>query len=99
MGHLYLGLSNWKLNKINLAIHYLKLVDQSYTDHKFAKKEFQQGYNILINHYKSIGDHKNYVFYLEQKDKFKTSLMDVTTQLFPKLTKEYTLANANRKQQ
>lgn len=99
MGHLYLGLSNWKLNKINLAIPYLKLMDQSYTDHKFAKKEFQQGYNILINHYKSIGDHKNYVFYLEQRDKFKTSLMDVTTQLFPKLTKEYTLANANRKQQ
>src|SRR5690606_21681856 len=97
MGHLYLGLSYWKLNKINLAIPYFKLVVQSYTDHKFAKKEFIQGYTILINHYKSIGDHKNYAFYVEQRHKLHTSLTDVTNELFPKLTKEYTLANSDRK--
>lgn len=36
---------------------------------------------------------------MEQKIRFTNSIMDVTNKLFPKLTKEYTLANIKREQE
>lgn len=89
LGHYYIGASYWHLGNTKKAISHLKLVDQSFTDHNYIKREFLDGYTILANYYKALGDSIMYTHYIERKLEATDTIMKRNSYLFSKVKNEY----------
>jgi AraC-like DNA-binding protein len=66
VAYYYLGISNYKLNKLNLAIINLKKMDSIIQKTNFLLNRERYGYEILISFYKNKEDLKNQLVYTKK---------------------------------
>lgn len=96
LGQYYIGKSYWALGKSEDAISYLASVDESFTTKGYLKNEIVDAYDDLINYYKSINNQEMQQCYTQQSDTAKSVLISRSQRLFPKINKEYNLANISQ---
>ncbi|MFC4633386.1 helix-turn-helix domain-containing protein [Dokdonia ponticola] len=85
------GLILWQLNRKEEAIQSIKKADSLYqiTDDEF--EELGEGYQVLINHYKDIGETENQLVYLNKLIEFDRKISSNYIEIGNRIAQEYTL--------
>ena len=60
----YIGLSNWKLGKRDVAVRYFEEIDKEYDKSKKLNPEFRPAYELLIKYNDSIGNRDKQLKYI-----------------------------------
>ncbi len=85
----YLGLSNWKLGKHNVAIKYLEEIDKEYEIDKKLDPQFRSAYELLIKYNDSIGDKDKQLLYINKLMLLDKSYEKNFKYLYSRINKEY----------
>ena len=64
VAYFYIASSYWELGKRELAVKYLLMVDQIFTDKKYIRPDLRRNYELLIDYYKSKGNRDAELLYV-----------------------------------
>ncbi|MFC6268928.1 helix-turn-helix domain-containing protein [Frigoriflavimonas asaccharolytica] len=85
----YIGLSNWKLGKQDVAVKYLEEIDKEYEKKRKISPEFRPAYELLIKYNDSIGNKDKQLEYINKLMLLDKSYIKNYTYLYSKINKEY----------
>ena len=85
----YLGLSYWYTGKEKLAVKYLEEIDRHYNKTKKLDPHFRSAYEILIKYYKSTGNIKKQLEYIDKLMFLDKSYEKNYKYLYQRIVKEY----------
>ncbi len=89
VSYYYLGRVYYDINEKDRGIEYLKKLDTIFQQTGDIYPECRQGYEYLIDYYKSINDSESVLIYIEKLMKVDSVLDDNFKYLSPKIIKEY----------
>ena len=85
----YIGLSNWKLGKRDVAVRYFEEIDKEYDKSKKLNPEFRPAYELLIKYNDSIGNRDKQLKYINTLMSLDKNYEKNYKYLFSKINKEY----------
>ena len=85
----YIGLSNWKLGKRDVAVKYFEEIDEEYDKSKKLNPEFRPAYELLIKYNDSIGNRDKQLKYINTLMSLDKNYEKNYKYLFSKINKEY----------
>ena len=85
----YIGLSNWKLGKRDVAVRYFEEIDKEYEKSKKLNPEFRPAYELLIKYNDSIGNRDKQLKYINTLMSLDKNYEKNYKYLFSKINKEY----------
>ena len=85
----YIGLSNWKLGKRDVAVKYFEEIDKEYEKSKKLNPEFRPAYELLIKYNDSIGNRDKQLKYINTLMSLDKNYEKNYKYLFSKINKEY----------
>ncbi len=85
----YIGLSNWKLGKRDVAVKYFEEIDKEYDKSKKLNPEFRPAYELLIKYNDSIGNRDKQLKYINTLMALDKNYEKNYKYLFSKINKEY----------
>ena len=85
----YIGLSNWKLGKRDVAVKYFEEIDKEYDKSKKLNPEFRPAYELLIKYNDSIGNRDKQLKYINTLMSLDKNYEKNYKYLFSKINKEY----------
>ena len=85
----YIGLSNWKLGKRDVAVRYFEEIDKEYDKSKKLNPEFRPAYELLIKYNDSIGNSDKQLKYINTLMSLDKNYEKNYKYLFSKINKEY----------
>lgn len=85
----YIGLSNWKLGKHDVAVKYFEEIDKEYEKSKKLNPEFRSAYELLIKYNDSIGNKDKQLEYINKLMKLDRNYEKNYKYLYTKINKEY----------
>lgn len=89
IAYFYLGKSYYDLNQEDEAVKYFLKVDKIFDETNDVYPDLREGYEMLINYYKSIGDTDKQLFYIEKLLRIDKLLTDNFKYFSKKIIKEY----------
>lgn len=89
VAYFYLGKCFWSLKEQEKAIRYFKKVDKAFEQQKYIRPDLRESYELLIDYYKSLGDTKSQLYYINQLLKVDQVLGQNYKYLLRKIVKEY----------
>lgn len=89
IGNFYIGKSYWQKKQPEKAFEYFDKVHQAFEKHNYTHPDFREGYELLINYYKSRGDKDKQLKYIEQLVKVDSSYNQTHKYLVGRIHKEY----------
>lgn len=89
VAYFYLGRCFWSLKEQEKAIEYFKKVDKTFEQQKYIRPDLRESYELLIDYYKSHGDTKSQLYYINQLLKVDHILGQNYKYLLRKIVKEY----------
>lgn len=88
-GYIHLGKIHRKLNENEKSIKYLIEIDKYYESTGFTSIEMREGYEMLINYYKSIDDKNKQLYYINKLFTVDSILDTNYKNLSKKIVQEY----------
>ncbi len=88
-GYLYLSKIYNHFNEQKMSLKCLHEIDRHYTEFDFTSIEMREGYELLINHYKSVGDINKQLYYINTLFDVDSILDTNYKNLNKKIIKEY----------
>lgn len=88
-GYIHLGKIYKKLNENEKAVGYLIEIDKYYENTSFTSIEMREGYEMLINYYKSIDDKNKQLYYINKLFTVDSILDTNYKNLSKKIVQEY----------
>jgi AraC-like DNA-binding protein len=85
----YLGMSNWKLGKKEVAVKYFEEIDKDYNETQKLDPQFRTAYELLIKYNDSIGNRDKQLDYINKLMKLDRSYEKNYKYLYTKINKEY----------
>ena len=85
----YLGMSNWKLGKTDVAVKYFEEIDKDYNETKKLDPQFRPAYELLIKYNDSIGNRDKQLEYINKLMALDRNYEKNYKYLFSKINKEY----------
>ncbi|MEZ7530648.1 AraC family transcriptional regulator [Cloacibacterium sp. Arc13] len=85
----YIGLSNWKLGKRDVAVRYFEEIDKEYDKSKKLNPEFRPAYELLIKYNDSIGNRDKQLKYINTLMSLDKNYEKNYKYLYTKINKEY----------
>ena len=85
----YLGMSNWKLGKKEVAVKYFEEIDKDYNETQKRDPQFRTAYELLIKYNDSIGNRDKQLDYINKLMKLDRSYEKNYKYLYTKINKEY----------
>ena len=85
----YIGLSNWKLGKRDVAVKYFEEIDKEYDKSKKLNPEFRPAYELLIKYNDSIGNRDKQLKYINTLMSLDKNYEKNYKYLYTKINKEY----------
>ena len=85
----YIGLSNWKLGKRDVAVKYFEEIDKEYDKSKKLNPEFRPAYELLIKYNDSIGNRDKQLKYINTLMALDRNYEKNYKYLYTKINKEY----------
>ena len=85
----YIGLSNWKLGKRDVAVKYFEEIDEEYDKSKKLNPEFRPAYELLIKYNDSIGNRDKQLKYINTLMSLDKNYEKNYKYLYTKINKEY----------
>ncbi len=89
IGNFYIGKSYWQKKQPEKAFEYFDKVHQAFEKHNYTHPDFREGYELLINYYKSRGDKDKQLKYIEQLVKVDSFYNQTHKYLVGRIHKEY----------
>ncbi len=88
-----------QLNNEYEAVKYFLKVDSLYNKNEFITPEFIEGYQYLINFYKSKGDKSNQIKFLEINNKIEKEFKAKYQDVYKRIKEKYEIPNLMRKKE
>ena len=85
----YLGMSNWKLGKKEVAVKYFEEIDKDYNETQKLDPQFRTAYELLIKYNDSISNRDKQLDYINKLMKLDRSYEKNYKYLYTKINKEY----------
>jgi len=89
MGYFYLGKTLEKMGNSRGALKAHKKVDEIYQEAKMAIPQIRYSYDVLIDHYKKLGDKDNHLRYIERRLAIDSSLTSDYRYLIKNVVQKY----------
>src|SRR5690606_24169901 len=88
-GDFYIGKSYWDKNEKEKAVVYFDKVNKIFETKNYTHPDVRNGYELLINYYKSKNDKDKQIYYIEQLVKADSVYNQNHKHLIQKIHKEY----------
>ncbi|MBS7230973.1 AraC family transcriptional regulator [Flavobacterium psychroterrae] len=89
VGYFYIGKSYWALGKKDKALPYFLKVDKIFQEKNFLRPDLREVYELLLDYYKTAGNLKAQLQYINQLLKADKVLTETHRYLIGKIHKEY----------